>query len=469
MTLDALTRHLRCPACGSGLALERHPQADAEVGECGLLQCECSAYPVLDGVPMIRAGALSRRSIADGQVMAPGLEVAEVVRLVEAGRALDALVDVLSPPVCPWPLNYSGAGRRLSLAPPVRAAGLAVRRRRVRRMLARRDALTAEDWLAALYWHAPEIYDPFNYFFFRFGTPRHLAPLGMLSALPAGGPVLDLASGCGHLGHTLSAQGRDVVGLDQNAHQAWLARHYVAPGAAFVCADADAPLPFHDGAFASAFCSDAFHYIRGKGACLGELDRATSGGPVFLITVGNGDVGFPDGHELDPAGYAGLLDGWSWVVCTEADTLERYLEGHGPDLSASAPAADVAVTKWLSYVATRQPDGFFRDHGPLAEWPHASGALGINPLYKRHADRLSLRLPSLTYEIENGGVRAYMPAVVSLEDDRDALIALAVVVGQPERYRRPTGRPWTMVANRHLHDLVRQLRGGPTPAQRAGA
>lgn len=462
MTLDALGPLLRCPDCGGPLALDRVRQRDAEAGDCGLLRCGCAVWPVLDGVPILRRGRLDRRSIADARVLAPGPEVEAVVALVRDGRALDALVEVLSPPVCPWPLNRVGALRRLSLREPLRAAGLAVRRRRVRRMLARRVALTAEDWLSLFYWHAPEVYDPFSYFFFRFGTPRHLATLGLLAALPHGdeasGPVLDLACGYGHLGHTLAAQGRAVVGIDQNVHQAWLARHYVAPGAAFVCADADRPLPLRDGAAGSAFCSDAFHYVRDKAACLAELDRATAGGPVLLATVGNALVGEPDGHELTPDGYAGLFEGWHWTVRTEADLLARYRDGLGPDLSG--PSDDLEHAKWLSYAAARHgADDWLREHGPLGEWPHAAGVLSVNPLYERDGDRRVLRFPSRWYQAENGGARDYLPPALALDAQATPeAVSAAAFVGLPARYARDAGRPATLTASRALDGVIARLR-----------
>ena len=462
MTLDALVPLLRCPACGGALALDRVLQPDPEAGDCGVLRCPCSAdYPVLDGVPVLRTGTLDRRSIADDLVLAPGPSVAAVVSRVEAGEALGALVDLLSAPLCPWPLHKVAALRRLSLREPLRSVGLALRRRRVRAMLCRRDSLTAEDWLASFYWHAPEVYDPFNYFFFRFGTPRHLATLGLASVLPdATSPVLDLACGYGHLAHTLTAPGRAVVGLDQNVHQAWLARHYVAPEAAFVCADASRPLPFTDGAFASAVCSDAFHYVRDKRGAVAELDRTTNGGPLLFPTVGNALVGEPDGHELAPDAYRALFDGWHVRVTSDDAVFHRYRDGVGPDLADADADAEADGARWLALVATRHdPAPLLRDHGPLDGWPHAAGRLTLNPLYEPEGDRYALRLPSPWYEAENGGLRDYMPPAVGRgAEPTPDLVARAAFVGLPERYARRR-RPRVVAANRALSALLGRGRG----------
>ena len=458
MPVDALLPLLRCPACEGRLDYESVVQRDAEAGECGLLRCGCAVYPVLDGVPILRGGALAHRSIADARVMAEGDAVEDVVARVAEGHGLDALVRLLTTPFCPWPLNRIGAFRRLSLREPLASAGLAVRRERTRRRLSERGRLTAEDWLSALYWHGPVSYDPFNYFFFRFGQPRHLATLALASALPDGAePILDLACGYGHVLHTLTAEGRPAVGVEQNFHQAWVARHYVAPGAEFVCADADAPLPFRDDAFAGALCTDAFHYFEDKQGALDELRRCADG-PVLLATTGNDDVEPREGNELTPDGYAALFGDSPWRVLTEADLLGRYLDGLGPALSASSAPEAVAEEKWLYYVVDGS-ESLFRDYGPFQTWPHESGVEAINPIYERSGDRLSLRFPSPWFAFENRGMRAYMPetATVSESTARD-LRAGAVRVGLPRRYARPQGRPATMAANRAVSAAVAALR-----------
>ncbi|NNF58552.1 MAG: methyltransferase domain-containing protein [Rhodothermaceae bacterium] len=456
--LQHLVAFLRCPDCEQRFTLQPIPQRDAEVGECGLLRCACFAYPVLDGVPVLTKERLPHRSIADDRVVADGPLPGDLAALVEEGRALEGLVDLLTFPVCPWPLNRVGALRRLSLRGPHHALGLAYRKRRVRRMLARRDALTAEDWLDAFYWHAPAPFDPFNYFFLRFGQPRHLATLGLLSILPpAEAPLLDLACGYGHFLHAVTSGGQPAVGLDQNFHQMWVARHYVAPGAAFVCADAARPLPFCEGVFSSALCADAFQHLYDKAGVYAELDRCVGNGPILLASVINRLADPSDGEALTPDGYAALLSGRRCRVRTGSDLLARYLGGLGPDLRTSSEPDAVAAGKWLYYVAAKD-EALFRDHGALEAWPHAAGAVQVNPIYDVDGERLTFRFPSPWYASENGAMRDYMPASASLQGDRPALLARGVLVGLPERYARRAGRPWTFGANRALSDLVHLYR-----------
>jgi len=449
MTLEALVSVLQCPACGGGLDYETIEQADASAGACGLLRCACAVYPVLDGIPILRQGRLAHHTISDARIVADGNEVEAIVESIEMGQGLEALVRLLAAPLCPWPLNRLGVARRLSGREPLRSAGLALRQRRIRQMLAVRDHLTAEDWMSVLYWHAPVAEDPFN-FFFRLGQPRHLAALALTSVLLAPDVrILDLACGYGHLLHTFTAQGMAAVGVDQNVHQVWVARHYVAPEAAFVCADAEAPLPFLDGAFGATLTSDAFHYFSGKARVLAELRRC-SPGPTLLAAVGNALVPpSDDGVERTPEGYAELFSGLSWRVFTEADLLARYLSHQKPDLTASSLDDNVLQSKWLSYIVA-EDERLFRDHGVYERWPHLEGQNALNPLYEVDSQGATLQFPSPWYAQENRGLSDYLPATISRADLDEGGYSDLAHVGLPARYARPQGRPLTCVANRTL-------------------
>jgi len=483
MTLDALVLLLRCPDCQGPLAFEPVRQRDAEIGTCGLLRCACSVYPVLDGIPILSHDRLDIKSIADALVLAEGPAPADVVARIEAGDGLVALVDLLAFPVCPWPFNRIARLRALSLWSPLRAAGLAARRGRVRTMLGRRSGLTAEDWMAAFYWHAPSVYDPFNYFFFRYGQPRQLATAALLSILPASDdPVVDLACGYGHHLHAPSTGGQGAIGIDQNFHQMWVARHYVAPGAAFICADVDHPLPLADGVASAALIADAFQHLYAKGAILDEVGRVTEGGPTVIASTGNALAGLEDGEELSPEGYAALFDahGWRWRARAEDVLVERAVSGLAPDLSASSPDAALRQSRFLYYVLDSD-DALFRDHGAFARSPFEVGALRVNPIYRRTGRRLALEMPSPWYTTENGAMREYMPAEATLSAAAEdaltrgeitpevrALLAGSVVVGLPRRYARAS-RPVTQKANRGLSHLVRDVKARLSGAQVATA
>lgn len=468
----ALVNILRCPACRAPLDYRPAPQPSG--GEYGVLRCPCAAYPVVDGVPILLEHDVPIRSIADARRVDDGPRVDRLVALVEAGDGREALVDLLSVPICPWPLNRLGAARALSLRTPVRGATLAARRRRIRRMLDCADALTAEDWMAALYLHAPIPFDPFTYFFFRFGQPRHLAALALLPILTEAalrGPVLDLACGYGHGLHALAAHGvPDAIGLDQNLHQLWVARTFIAPGAHVVCADARRPLPFADAALSGVVCADAFHYIEAPEPLVAEIQRCAPEGPFVIARTGNRLVGPQEGYERSPEEYAALLAPWRVAVVGEGALLDGYLDHRWADLSDAEAPSRTEADAWLSFVST--PDGgLFRDHGQFESWPHAAGPLRLNPVYACRPSGtgldLSFRWPSPWYAHENRGMETYHAATAHIDANTLRALPLGVhdeaggaladrflALGLPERYARPTGRPLAARAMRHLTPLL---------------
>ena len=474
-----LVSRLACPDCRAGLAFTPAEAPASARGPYGVLRCPCAAYPVVDGVPVLLKGTVAVRSISDARVVGAGPDAADLVRLVEAGRGEEALARLLAFPVCPWPLNLTPAGRAWSQAGPVRRAGLAVRRRTLRRWLRAKDR-TAEDWLSLFYHRSPTLFDPFSYFFFRFAQPRHLATLALVPVLPEGRAVLDLACGYGHTLHALTAGApdgeapRDAVGLDQNFHQAWVGQHWVAPAARFVCADAERPLPFADGAFGSALCVDAFHYLTDKAAVAGELRRVTAGGPVVLARVGNAGVEPNEGEELAPEAYAALFELRPSRWFAEDALVDAYLAGETPDLTVPTDIAALVGTKWLYGVAA-ESEAAFPPGGPTGARLHTAGRLAPNPLYVAQpagtAVGLRFRFPSPWYAFENARMAEYHVPTAALDAEAlgdlaagrrtDLLARLAdqfALIGLPARYARAQGRPWPVRAHRALTFAAARLR-----------
>lgn len=468
--IDLFAPLLSCPDCRAGLTFTpADPPATAR-GAYGVLRCPCAAYPVIDGVPVLLRGRVAVRSIADSRMVANGPDAADLVRQVEAGQGEDALVSLLSFPVCPWPFNLSAAGRAASQFGPVGTAGLAVRRQTVRRWLRAGDR-TAEDWFSLFYWRSPTLFDPFSYFFFRFAQPRHLATLALAPAL--GHSVLDLACGYGHTMHSLTAgdAAREAVGLDQNFHQAWVGQHFVAPAARYICADAERPLPFGDGAFASVLCSDAFYYFADKDASMAEIRRVADGGTAVLARVANALVPPHDGYERTPEGYRACAEPWPSRWFDEATLTDLYRRGRTPDFAAPTDTAALAGAKWLYGVAAPDVASLSThdaDSDPASdaasEALHLVGTLSLNPLYESsRGGALRFRWPSTWFEFENTPMSAYHAVTATMDADAsrdlaagrhtprlDALAQQFVVIGLPERYVRPAGRPWPVVAHRAL-------------------
>lgn len=475
MKLPEFLASMRCPVCREALAYQAVAQPGV-AGDYGVLSCGCYRYPLIDGVPIVTQQPVSVLEHATGSVEHAGPAPAELSQLVLEGRGREALLRLIAFPALPkrlywelvrprrWPLRRLQARTRAlaeaSVARPTyRRVALAVRRASLRRRLASAyEDWSVEDWLDLFYLRSPLTREFHPYFLHRFGQPRMLAALSLLRLLPKqDAPVLDVACGFGHLTHSLTAgePRHEAVGLDRLFFQAWTARHWVAPEALFVCADAEAPLPFADGSFSGLLCSDAFSYLRNKRETVREFRRCTADGTILLTRVGNRAAEPLEdlGEELSPEEYAALFDRGAAWFSGEKELQDLYLRRQAPDLSTEGPPAAQHGEKWLSIVLSRDPQ-VRRAHEDFQEWPHAAGRLALNPIYdvSRQADgalSLRFRFPSEWYAFQNQRMLGYHApeATVSPQvqaclqrGERSAeiedLIRRFVVIGLPERYLR---------------------------------
>jgi SAM-dependent methyltransferase len=415
-----------------------------------VLQCGCGQHPVLDGIPILMRGRIGFFEHTQGDVQYPGPDVEEVLHLVSAGRALDALLLCIAVPNRPvWFEKIRP--RRMWRTRPVLELMARIRRRQMRsRCTADPSTFTGEEWMDAFFGESSCLSgDLFSYFFYRYAQPRHLATLALTSVFPAGQkPLLDLACGFGHLGHSFNHAGLAVVGTDRNFMQLWAAQYCVAPGNRFVCSDADQKLPFADDSFSGTLCSDAFHYFRDKSTTLREIARCAPETPLLLARVGNVLVQPNEGFELSPKSYTELLDSRPWEVYGETELLDAYLRRKPIRSEAARNPSRVDTEKWLYLLqsGTAMPSVF-------GAWPHGIGQLAFNPIYRSvtasdGSVRLTFRFPSAYYAFENGQMTGYHPAEVTVDaatvqavranqrtPEVMLLVDQMVVLGLPAQYR----------------------------------
>ena len=191
-------------------------------------------WPVIDEIPFLRA---DRRELADAALDA-----------IDAGDAARAAALLLTDqdPFAPDP-------------PPRIADNLA--------LLALEPHLTFRDAMARL-----RLGRVADYFAHRWSDPTFLSGLVLATALERA-PVLELACGAGHFIPELAAAGLEPIGADLVFAKLWLCRHFIAPDATLVCFDAQRPWPIPSGALGGAFCHDAFYFLPGKQAVIGEMRR----------------------------------------------------------------------------------------------------------------------------------------------------------------------------------------------------
>jgi SAM-dependent methyltransferase len=434
---------LRCPFCRGGIRLASDPEPAGNRVDYGLLQClDCRVdFPIVAGIAIL-FGPTDRVDVkAETTVhtISSGPRVSDLAALIRRGELTHALSLLLMPAsdkgelfpplhvretkqdpverVLPPRGLFQGRPTRNSLPnlKIVRRARRAVRSAllpRAKRRLAdflrsHASELSALD-VIQLYYEAFSRVEMFNYFAFRFGQPRHLAALSLISLFRrTQGPVLDLACGMGHLTFHLTETfpGRVVFALDRDFFRLYVARRYVAPNASFICAPADQALPFAAGTFSGVFCSDAFHYFLHRASSVREMLRVLdSQGTLVLSRFGNGDVEPREGYELTIDGYERLFEGTDHIFLGEDDLVTRYLDRRGPDLESGAPRDSLKRQKWISLVAGRDLSA----HPPVEfdEWPHAKGRLQLNPIYSPAPTpaggcKLTFHFPSKWYAFEN--------------------------------------------------------------------
>ncbi|QUQ65335.1 class I SAM-dependent methyltransferase [Kutzneria sp. CA-103260] len=426
-----LSSTLRCPQCLETLrftASDRQPLPD---GVFGVLRCSRHRYPVVDGIPVIRTGVLGVREHMPGRDTPTGPVVDDLVTKVLGPDPLGALVDLL------------GAATHGPGAPAARW------RREVRALVSRPPAeLTAQDWLHLVYVRSQDANRQlYPYFLYRFSQPRYLASLSLTSAFPPTDlPVLDLACGLGHVIHHLTSRPRpcEVVGVDLNFFQVWVARRAIAPAGHYVCADGSQPLPFRDGVFGTTLCTDAFHLFEDKRSALSELRRCTVSGTVFLDRMGVRAT-------RAARDFLGVAD---YRVLGEDELVDGYLTGHGPQLERPRPERELTSQRWQSLVVSDDPT-VFTAPVPFPTPPHLAGRLGLNPVYQvEHRDahvRLRFEFPNDWYAAEHRRSTEYHAADLELSHQcfaeaaagqpRVDLIRRFAQIGLPDRYvRQPVAR-----------------------------
>ncbi|MGA2362133.1 MAG: methyltransferase domain-containing protein [Candidatus Aminicenantales bacterium] len=460
MRADLLSQ-LLCPNCGGALtASVRSPSQGSEI-EYGILTCGCNEYPIIGGIPIFKVeGRVDvMRQTADS-VLQYGPNIKELISLVRAGQYEKALLLLLVIPK----RTVNKLLAFVDYAPQKARAGVQALARRLwsnqqqknRELLVNIEKGTTAHDLISFFYRDSLRSEDYNYFYYRFSQPRHLAQLSLASLLPVSEkPILDLACGFGHVMHywIMTHPGQRVVGVDRNFFQLYVARHWVAPGGDFICSEADLKLPFSSHSFCGVFCGDAFHCFLRRWQCAEEMKRVIEPeGLIILARFGNRQAGPREGYELSVEGYLKLFEGLRWRMLSEDDLLQGYLKRLGPQLEEPSTLSGLTPLKWLYLVASERAERF-RNYPRFETWPHSVGRLKLNPLYrevnKDPAGNMTVefQFPSSWYEFENSACSQYMPktAIISTStlnalsagtwsDEIESLVRQCVIIGVPDRY-----------------------------------
>lgn len=354
-------------------------EVSASVDVADVVQHAGRRWPVVDGIPFLRAG---REELAD-----------RALALLQAGDERGALVELLGDQDdwWPWPLPDRGQRARAIQAPTLRDA---------------MDALG---------------YGPVgDYFAYRWSDPTFLSGLCLLEH-HAGGTrsVFELGCGIGHFLRELSGRGITVAGADVVFSKLWLARRFLVPDARLVCFDAAGRFPVADDTFDVAFCHDVVHYLPDKPRAVAELRRIAR-----RVLVGHAHNRLVDnlspGQGLSPDDYGALLPGAA--IYDDRELGLAAVEQRPPRSGCDHLHEAAAVA--LAWPRSRTPP-----LGLLAPRPHAQ--LALNPLLDPQSRHV--RWPSERYRAEYEPLSDYL-VTDSGDAGVDELYRRRILVDLPARW-----------------------------------
>src|SRR3954470_19307908 len=387
MRVDTL-EILRCPFCGTRLTIVEN-DALRRVGdriESGVLGCECCAFPIVEGIPVLIASDTARRAM----------------HLLEAGKGDEALHVLLAL-----------EGERVD---------------RFRRFIADPAAMTYREGLNILSLDAEA-----EYFVYRFSDPTFRVGRAVVQAcgpmMGREGRYIDVCGGSGHLTRSLISD-QPAVLADVFFWKLWLARHFVAPDCEPICCDANNPLPFARNTFSMVVLSDAFPYLWHKRLVADEMMRLAARGGVVVMPHLHSSLGWnwTAGMPLTPAAYRDLLEPMHPKLFRDSALLDQVLEGY-VDLASSVPPDALGGEPAVVIVASRDERVFRKV--PLPSLPPAPDTIIVNPLYRidvRGGESvLALTFPTDEYAQEFEAVKRYLPDTLTLPGDLTKSIDIPLI------------------------------------------
>jgi len=408
---------LRCPFCGTRLSLidNQALRRDGDAIESGVLGCECCAFPIVAGIPVMIAN--DRVRTAMHQLEAGDGEAALHTLLELEGERINAFRAFVTRPTG----TYREALKILSL-----------------------DAEA-------------------EYFVYRFSDPTFRVARAVVQAvgplMARQGRYIDLCGGSGHLARSMVSDEAPVL-ADVYFWKLWLAKHtvgphqdaqFVAPHCEPVCCDANNPLPFARNTFSLVALSDAFPYIWHKRLVMDEMMRLAGPDGVIVMPHLHSALGwnYTAGMPLTPRAYHDLLEPHRPRLFRDSALLDDVLRGE-IDLTRDEQPESLAGEPALVIVATKHDEVFRRVQ--LMEAAVSPDKAIVNPLYRIElrgdVSVLTLTFPTPDYEDEFAAAKRYLPESVIVPGDvsrgidaaalgverYDELCRRMVFISAPSRY-----------------------------------
>ncbi len=376
-----LLKLIKCPYCGSEFKFQVVVDKNGEDVIFGCINCECSEFPIVEGILILKAGPLSKH----------------VVKLVKERKTREAAIHCfgwedfqnLYASYVPFRFSYkvqSALGRVLSFSGyhELFRENSKVYKNYSDKSLPFCDVLGKGEF---------DVYLRNRFSTFSFWSNYAFLPLLKTKR----GRILDLSCGAGHGSFVVSKYVETDVHCcaDSCFRLLFLARKYFAQKAEFVCLDANNPLPFKARTFDTILMSDAFHYVYARASLAREMERAIRPGGLILLThlhnslADNGAAGYP----LTPKAYAALFScEIAPKIMPEKAVVESFLIQNKLDLQELYSDDELNSSNAIILMATSDPSLFkLYDRADL-DFLSLKNHLVINPLYEIHEKNDSVLL-----------------------------------------------------------------------------
>lgn len=348
-------------------------------------------WPVVDGIPFLRAG---REALA-----------AAALEHLDGGDRVGALALLLAD-ADPW----------WDEPPPLEAE--------LRRVVEDAGSISLRDAMARLGWGRVG-----DYFAHRWTDPTYLAGLALVEAhLGEAQTAFELGGGIGHYVAALADAGLAVAMSDIVFGKLWVARHWVVPASVeLVCFDAAEPWPVRE-RFDLVLCQDAFYFLEPKAEIATRLREAASG-TLLIGHVHNRDwPNYSAGAAVTAAELNALFPHARWY--DDAELTRAAVEARAPH--SQAPSDLSHAEAFAVVLGSSEP----RPVAGRLGTPGEGARLRRNPLYDAGGRR---RWPSERYGVEYGPRATYpeattVPATATLTADTLPALRRRELVHLPERW-----------------------------------
>jgi SAM-dependent methyltransferase len=431
---------LRCPHCGSDLEIETVLKKQNQEIITGVVRCECSKFPILEGIIDFNAGALD----------------CPIVDLIKEKRVKEATIRCLSG-------HYSADDQPKQANNSLFSHVLSIflsELRKIREKKANSKVYmshkNSSPFCSVLGNGLYETYLKQRFASETFWSLYSFVPLMKRKK----GRILDLCCGLGHSSFVISnyVKPQQLCCADLSFRFLYLAKEYFAPKADFVCLNANSPLPFKNEAFSSVLTLDAFHAVTERMELAHEMQRILfPDGMLLILHLHNSlmeNYGAGVVYSMTPKAWVELFrDGMLKIkAIPERKILEDFFFRDELDLAEEYSQDSLDSANAITIVATSDESVFETYENDRAEFLARKEYLIINPIYKIRERGNNLQLERL-HDTDGFGDRLafsekYLPEKyeisktllegrrVNISDPKkvEDLMTKFIVVNVPENY-----------------------------------